>query len=328
MYLDRSKILSYNASLNFIVLKRGYGKSYTFKDYAIQQFLKDGSQTMWVRRYKTDLYGDNGTITKFFDDIACKYPNHKFECKGSTGYIDGKKAIIFLPLSTAQSKKSVPYPNVVMVVFDEFIIDNSTIRYLPNECGAFAGLLSTVFRDRPLKAFLLGNKVKQVTPYNIYFNLPDFNKNQYIKERKTLVYTIDGDNIIEKNYAKSDIEKILQGTPYYDYALKNNTLNDNTQFIEKRPKNLQTSFIINVDGTDVGVFFSSENSKIYFDLRCDTTINKKYCFDKTNLAKSYFLFSKNMPLAKLLKDMYINGRIYFNDIRTKTIIQSVLDYIV
>lgn len=327
MYLDRGNILSYNASLNFIVLKRGFGKSWTFKDMAISDFLKDGSQTMWVRRYKTELFGEDGTANKFFDDIRDKYPNVKLEVKGHTGYINGKKAILFVPLSTAQSKKSVPYPRVKNLIFDEFIIENNTLHYLADECSAFAGLLSSVFRDRPIRAFLLGNKVKQVTPYNIYFNLPDFNTNKYIPDRKILIYSLDGDGQVEKNYAKSDLEKILKGTAYYDYSMKNTALSDNSAFIEKRPKSLQTAFIIKVNSVDVGIFFSSEDSKVYCDIHCDKSINRKYCYDRNDLSKSYFLFSKTMPLAKMLRDMYKNGRLFFNDTRTKTIMQEVLDFI-
>ena len=46
------------------------------------------------------------------------------------------------------------------------------------------------------------------------------------------------------------------------------------------------------------------------------------------MAESFMLLSKSFPLAKLLKESYVNGRVYFNDIKTKAIVQELLDFIV
>lgn len=325
MYLDRNKILSYNASLNFIVLKRGYGKSWTFKDLIISDFIKSGAKTVWVRRYKPEL---RKAITKFLPDIIDRYSKHKIEIKGKAVHIDGKEAINFYTLSEAQDLKSMSFEGYKYLIFDEFIIEGGAKRYLPEECDVFCSLLSTVFRDRPIKAFLLGNKVKAVTPYNIYFNLPNFEDVKYIKDRNTLVYAKDNDGVIEENYAKSDLDKVLKGTKYYDYSMLNNTLNDNSSFIEKRPKDLTTNLVLNINGIDVGLFFDTNKSKLYFDIKCDKTIRAKYTLNKDNMAESYMLLSKQFPMAKLIKNMYVNGRVFFNDIRTKTIVQDLLDFIV
>lgn len=325
MYLNRNNVLSYNASLNFIVLKRGYGKSWTFKDLAISEFIKCGAKTIWVRRYKPER---RNAMTKFLPDIADKYPNHKLEIKGKSLYIDGKEAITFVTLSEAQSLKSMAFNGYKYLIFDEFIIEGGATRYLPDECDVFCSLLSTVFRDRPIKAFLLGNKVKSVTPYNIYFNLPNFDGIKYNNDTSTLVYAKDNDGVIEDNYAKSDLHKILKNTKYYDYSMLNKSLNDNSSFIEKRPTHLREFSIVNIKGVDVGIFMNVSNSKLYFDTHCDGTIKNKYILNKDNMSESYMLLSKQFPLYKIIKDAYINGRVFFNDIRTKTIVQELLDFIV
>lgn len=325
MYLNRNKVLSYNASLNFIVLKRGYGKSWGFKDLAISDNIKSGAKTIWLRRYKPEL---RKAITKFLPDIIDNYKDHKLEMKGKALHIDGKEAINFYTLSEAQDLKSMSFAGYKYLIFDEFIVEGGAKRYLPDECDVFCSLLSTVFRDRPIKAFLLGNKVKAVTPYNIYFNLPNFEDVKYLADRQTLVYAKDNDGVIEENYAKSDLHKVLKGTKYYDYSMLNNTLNDSSAFVEKRPSELKTSMILNINGVDVGMFFDTASSKIFFDIKCDKTIRAKYTLNKDNMAESYMLLSKQFPMAKLIKNAYINGRVFFNDIRTKTIVQDLLDFIV
>lgn len=325
MYLNRNKILSYNASLNFIVLKRGYGKSWGFKDLAISDFIKMGVKTIWIRRYKPEL---RQCLAKFLPDITDKYPEHKLEIKGKKLLVDNKECITFYTLSEAQDLKSGSFKDYKYLVFDEFIIEGKAKHYIGEECDLFAGLLSTVFRDRPIKAFLLGNKVKSVTPYNIYFNLPDFNGIKYLKDRKILVYAEDNDNVVEKNYQKSDLNCVLSGTRYYDYAMSNSTLSESNVFVEKRPKDLKTAFIINIDNVLVGVFLDLAKSRIYFDTHCDTTIKAKYSLNKDNLAESYLLLSKTQPLYKMLRDNYALGRVYFNDVRTKILVQKLLDYII
>lgn len=325
MYLNRNNVLSYNASLNFIVLKRGYGKSWGFKDLSISDFIKSGAKTVWLRRYKPEL---RKAITKFLPDIIGNYKDHKLEMKGKALFVDGKECISFFTLSEAQDLKSMSFEGYKYLVFDEFIVEGGAKRYLPDECDVFCSLLSTVFRDRPIKAFLLGNKVKAVTPYNIYFNLPNFDGVKYIADRKTLVYARDNDGVIEENYIKSDLNKVLTGTKYYDYNMLNETLNDNSAFVEKRPKDLKTNLVLNISGVDVGLFFDTNSSKIYFDTKCDKTIRAKYSLNKDNMAESYMLLSKQFPMAKLIKNAYVNGRVFFNDIRTKTVVQELLDFIV
>ena len=50
--------------MNIIMTNRGFGKTYGFKDIAIKNFLKNGKQFMYVRRYKTDISKEK--ISMFF----------------------------------------------------------------------------------------------------------------------------------------------------------------------------------------------------------------------------------------------------------------------
>ena len=283
-YLNRNKILGYNAILNLIVLKRGYGKSYTFKTLVIDKFIKDGNQTVWLRRYKEEL---KEAKDKFLGDIIHLYPNHTFKFSGNYLCIDDKKAIYFTTLTKAQYIKSSAFPLVEYLIFDEFIIEGNSSKYLPNECMIFCSILSSVFRDRNIKTFLLGNKTNIINPYSIYFNLPDFDGVHYIKDRRILVYASDNDNVVEANYKKSDLYTVLQGTTYLDYSLENKTLTDCSTFIEKRPKKLECSFALDINGIKVGVFFDSYNSKIYFDDDYDKTIKTSFCIDSSNIVFCY-----------------------------------------
>lgn len=323
-YLNRDKILSYNAILNFIVLKRGYGKTYTFKTMVIDAFIKNGSQTVWLRRYKEEL---KEAKDKFLGDIINKYPKHKFSFSGNYLLIDDKKAIYFTTLTKAQYIKSSAMPLVEYLIFDEFIIEGNASKYIPNECVSFCSILSSVFRDRKIRAFLLGNKDNVINPYSIYFNLPDFNGVTYVKDRRILVYASDNDDVIENNYAKSDLLTVLQGTTYYSYSLKNESLSNSSTFIEKRPSKLECSFALDINGIKIGVFFDSYNSKIYFDDNYDKTIKASFCIDSTNISKSFFLLNKQNPIYKMLKQALQYGRIYYVSPRVQSICVPLIKFL-
>ena len=326
MYLNRNKILSYNAHLNFIVLKRGFGKTWTFKDLVISEFLSSGLKSVWVRRYKPEL---KKARTEFLGDIIDKFPNNTFKLSGNTLLIDKKPAIEFMTLTEAQDVKSSTFQRYKYLVFDEFIIEGKAKYYIGEECTVFSSLMSTFLRDsKERKIFMLGNKVSSVTPYTIYFSLPNFDNIKYLNDRSILIYAKDNDNEVEDNYVETPLEKILRGTPYYDYALRNTSLNDNNDFVEKRPSNLKVVTVININGTNVGMFYCTEKSRIYFDTHCDATIKAKYTLNNNNLAESYMLLSKTSSMYKMLKDYYYNGRVYFNDIRTKIIMQDLLKFII
>ena len=168
MYYSRNDLLSYNALFNFVVGERGTGKTYQFKDWAISDFIKNGNQFVYVRRYKTEFKD----IGNFFDDIIKKYPNHKFSVGYGKFFIDNKIAGFYIPLSVAITKKSVAYPNVNKIGFDEFILEKSSLHYLPNEVNAFLGLYETIARDRNnVRCLFMANSVTLINPYFLFFVL-------------------------------------------------------------------------------------------------------------------------------------------------------------
>lgn len=128
IYYDGSKAISYNALFNFIIGGRSIGKTYYFKRQVIRDFIKKKKQFIYLRRYKTEFKGDDGNkIESFFDDVKWEFENHNFCVKAGKFYIDGEIAGFYMPLSTSSIFKSVPFPNVATILFDEFIIDKRRI---------------------------------------------------------------------------------------------------------------------------------------------------------------------------------------------------------
>ena len=158
---------------------RSSGKSYSVKKLGIETYAKTGKQTAIIRRWSEDFTGKRGQ--SMFDDLVSngeitKATNGKwtgvyyfgsrwFFCR----YEDGKRITDERPfcygfsISSMEHDKSVSYPDVVNVVFDEFLTRGA---YLPDEFVLFMNCLSTIIRNRKdVKIFMLGNTVNKYCPY-------------------------------------------------------------------------------------------------------------------------------------------------------------------
>lgn len=323
-YHNRDKVLSYNAIINFIVLRRGKGKSYTYKHYCISEFLKSGAKFVYMRRYKSEL---KNSKEEFFNDMAQVFPNHSFKVKGKYFYCDDRICGYALALSVVSQYKSIPFTDVETLLYDEFIPEDLTARYLPNEGRSFAGALSTIFRDRKIKAFLLGNKINSVTPYNIYFNLPPFNSNYFDKKRKILIFSDEDETEKEENKITSDLQLVLNGTDYYGYNFENKALNNENDFIRKKSNNSELKFILMIKGKYVGMYIDNDKGCINFDNKTDTTFPIKYSFDINNLRECHLLYDKSSNYAKMIKRMLYYGKVFYSNIETKILLEEFISVI-
>jgi hypothetical protein len=189
IFYNGNEALTHNKLFNFIVSNRGAGKTYWFKLWAIKDFLKNGSQFIYLRRFKEEIKELKKENT-FFKDIIKnnEFPNTKFNIKGDIIYIDDKEAGRFVPLSTALLIKSTPLPYVNKIGYDEFIIDKSYYHYLHNEVMSFLEFYETVTRLRwdfeenkeinSVRVFFLSNAITSTNPYFLFFklNTPNTNK--------------------------------------------------------------------------------------------------------------------------------------------------------
>ena len=145
MYYDPNKTLSRQRLFNFVVGARGCGKTYGAKKTVIKRFLKSGKQFVYLRRYETEMPA--AEMLNFFDDVSVEFPDTEFKSYNGLFRINKQIAGWYFPLSKATMLKSIPFPNVDLIIFDEFIIEVGIYRYLPNEVRTFLECYSTISRD-------------------------------------------------------------------------------------------------------------------------------------------------------------------------------------
>ena len=138
-YFTLDKIISYNIPVNVIITERGYGKSFSVKDYVIKRNKKYNEDFMYIRRYENELKSifesSSADFKKdFFSDVKINFPDDDLHAKNRKFYINGKCFGFAKRMTEAQDLKSSPiYNNVTTIIIDEYPIEKGKRYYLPNE---------------------------------------------------------------------------------------------------------------------------------------------------------------------------------------------------
>lgn len=124
MWYDVGKTLTYNCLFNFVIGNRSCGKSYGLKKHAIKQFLKKGHQFVYLRRYQSEL---DETAETYFDDVLAnnEFPDIKMDYNAGMYTINGVVAGYAMALTKAKDYKSIAFPKVYLIIYEEFLIEDT-----------------------------------------------------------------------------------------------------------------------------------------------------------------------------------------------------------
>lgn len=214
-YYSIKNILEKNAHYNVIFGERSNGKTFSVYEYGLKNYVEHKKQMALVRRWQEDFTGKRGTT--MFDNVVNAglikklthgewtgvyyYASRWYLCR----YDDGDRVVDETPfaygfaISAMEHDKSVEYPNITTVLFDEFITRTA---YLPDEFKLFSNVLSTIIRLRTdVKIFMCGNTVNQYCPY---FNEMGLKHVRDMKQGDIDVYRYgESDLIVAVEYAQS-----------------------------------------------------------------------------------------------------------------------------
>lgn len=314
IYYDINKTLSKQRLFSFVIGARGCGKTYAFKKRAITNFLKTGAQFIYIRRYETEFPA--AEIRNFFDDIACEFPDHDFVAGKGLFKIDNMIAGWYIPLSKAKMLKSIPFPNVSFICFDEFIIETGMHHYLPNEVTSFFECYSTISRDRDVPVLFMSNAITMSNPYFVYFDIK-FEKEQTTYLTEFISVEIIKNQSFEDHMKSTKFGRMLAGTTYGEYALSNKFLLDTDSFIEPMdgPCSYLATFVM--DDKDIGFYVNNECNKWYLSFKIDKTCNYRYTINVTSHTEQTVLAAKNNIAISTMINKFCQGLLRFETQQVK-----------
>lgn len=325
MYYNGGELLSKNRLINFLIGNRGGGKSYHWKVRCVRDFLKEGKEFVWLRRYNTELEN----MKNWAKDIAHEFEGVKIEASKKHIRINGKIAGHVGALSTSQRLKSNPYPMVDKIIFDEFLIDKGSLRYIKGECELMLELIETIFRmrDDNNKVVFIANAISIVNPYFTYFNVkPNLDKRFTLYEDIAIELYLNEEFVKKKKQTR--FGRLISNTAYGDYAIENKFLRDNYSFVKDRPsKNLQYANTVVYDGMKFGVWLCYDDENyLYIDDIIEPNCSRVITINMEDIDETgkYKKHEGMVGYIHQIKFYFNDGKIWFNNIETKKYFYEVI----
>lgn len=324
-------IRSYNALFNFIILLRGVGKTYSFKKFGIDRAINHKEKFMYLRRTDVEL---KDAMDSFTRDVAREFPGYDFriyrdklqynmpDLENEGQYLGAwETAGYFAYLSNARRKKSVSYEDVKYMAFDEFLVPvgDKYARYLPDEVTVFFDFYETVARMRDVQVFFLSNAMSTINPYFLFFKLR-------LPRTKSGICRISEEVVIEyhdsADYRKAKEEtrfgKMVKGTRFESYAVANEFVDENYEFVKKKPGNAYYRFSLSVGESNFGVYKIPRSEEFYIsnDYNPQCTVRYKY----KNNSEGYRAFKtrRAIPQIERLVQAFERGSVWFDTLKVKT----------
>lgn len=292
MWYNCGKTLTHNAMINMVVGSRGCGKTYSLKMRALNNFLKRGEEFIYLRRYDSelDLVKDN-----LFNDVVKN--NSEIDIGYAKGFytINGEIAGYPMALSKSSYYKSASFPNVTLIIFDEFIIEAGVgIRYLKNEVRKFLDFIETIARMREnVKVFMLANALSTINPYMLYWKIDVSPNKPLVKSCDGLVLCeFVGDDEFKAAKKKTVFGRLNAGTEYERMSVENEFILDSDTFIERRSGNCKYVFTFTYHDKVLGLWVNYDTYLYYVSETIDPSYKMVFSTTFDNHTPNNLLISR------------------------------------
>ena len=337
-YFSSEEIKSYGALTNLTLSDRSDGKTLDIKASGFVSYLKDKSQFVYLRRWKSELSCDlyetfyNELIDKVEKNEYVGYPevyeiiNYEFLGTKRGVYIRKKGdknwdlICYFMPLTmTGKKKSSLDITRIKKIEYDEFVPLDS--RYIPNEMHLLIEFYKSVDRDRDTTLLnLYGNRIDNFNPFFDFFDIHLGIEKEKIRLYKngTIAVQIYMNKEHREERKKSRFNSMIENTSYENYnngGVLNNAL-------------------IKIGNTNGCFYFASFKSSlgegcIFYNEKQIVISSKKrkdgsLIVDKIyNTGRDEYLVTYgNIP--NFIKDRVKRGNIYYDNEKTYHIFEPLL----
>ena len=165
----------------FILSGRNRGKSFTISTECIADAWYDDRQFGYIRRHDANIYDTEQYFadkTEFIKDMTDGAFDHIARSKGKLYFASytfdqetgeqrqslGKECGNFFALSRNSAYKSLQYPSIYNLFYEEVMADEP---YLQGEPSKLLNLVSTIKRNKlDFKVYLISNLISPVSPYS------------------------------------------------------------------------------------------------------------------------------------------------------------------
>lgn len=330
-WFDPRKMLSYNCLFNFCVGVRGGGKTFNSKRFGVERFKKTGEQFIYLRRYEREV---DDAKKGFFDGLKKEgyFEQDDLKVKGSTMYCNDKIMGYILALSTSLKKKSKELPYVRTIIFDEFMVDGVTTRYIGRgdyEVELFNNFYETVDRLRDeTRVIFISNSFSIANIYFNYFSVTNLNHNKiYNRINDNLMVCLWKDATYTKAKQNTRFYKLVNKTNFSKHAYENEFILDNKEFISKKSKTSEHHFNFEFMKQLYAVYVDWNQGKYYVTKKGVNTAGNKtisLTLADNKLNNINIRRVRQMPFMLAFKQAIEENNVLYDDLNTWHNLHEVL----
>lgn len=312
--------------LNFCTSKRGAGKSFGSIKDCVQRFLDYGEHFVYLRRSQTEL---DLALPSIFQPLSVEgyFSDKLLTVKNECFYCDGQIMGRGIAISTAYKLKSVSFPKVKTILFDEFISESNS--YLKDEVTKFLSVIETIGRMRDINIFCLANKSTIYNPYYVYFDVKPASSTTpktRFRSKSIMIYQFISEEYKNKKL-NTKFGKLISGTTYGDFMLNDEAIQDNYDFVDKL-NGVKKNVYINLylGGENIVVYDCTVDNKHSLFFKISPVIDNKLeiNFDKMLIKDKTIEGVRKNSYFKRIQFFINRGQCYFYDVRTKNLIQDFI----
>lgn len=341
-YYSLKEILKCKADTNIILGPRSNGKSYAVKNFCVSNFFKEGGKFAYVRRNTVDIktakvesYFSNANVYKYskekYNGIMCYRERlYPYVITEEGKKVRGPECGAYFCLSTATHYKSLVLEGYTDIIVEEVTAEDNI--YLEQEPTILLNLVSTIARDKPVRVWLIGNKVTRICPYIREWGLSGV----YTQEMGTIqLYKIPNNkdmstiavemstplNYVNRNIFGTASKSIMSGEweskeyprlwrkysefeKIYELLVEYSGLRYVCQLLLDTEEDIPTLYV-----------YPFNNNKFI----------KRVLTDQYNRSLDYtFYFNKEIPVEKLMSKLVDNKKVVFSDNLTGTEFYTII----
>lgn len=340
-YWNIKTLLPYQRNFNFVNGERSLGKSYTTQGYFLERALNHGEEFVYIVRTQDEKKNNileeafakviakefKGYDFKFSQDEVCRVIETE-EVKEYTtlGYC--------IALSEAAKVKKRSFPNVRWLLFDEYMLEEtSSQRYVNGwkEPDLFLNIYHTIDREEDrVTCFLLGNNTSFYNPYHLHpaFQIPYIQKGGLWYSDNVLFQWAESNETLKETKSNCKFLNMIAKTDYGSYAKDGNYIDDNECFIMGRTAKARNAFNIFYMGMTFGVWVDTSAGVVFIDSKHDPS-QKLYALTVKDHSENTLLTrGRTSPQLEWLARNYKLGNVRFVDMVTKVKAEGAIQLIV
>ena len=171
---------------------------------------------------------------------------------------------------------------------------------------------------------MIANSISEINPYFRAFNIKI--EKRFNKINKQLIVERCETPLYREVKRQTEFAMLTMGTGYDKYAIDNEYLEDNTEFIEEKTNKAKNRFNLKYRNIYIGIWFDTIEGKIYASSKYNKQL-PTYAILSSDLKPNYLILKASSNYLKILRNAFLYGYIYYEDMKIKGYMIEVQKYL-